>query len=113
MKEIYEKYYDFLTEWNNKINLTSITQKEEVYSKHFLDSILIADEFSKNAKAHVLIDLLTEDDKKSEKAETEESGEEVDELDEILDEEFVDEEIEAAAKDEEETKSAKGKRNKK
>jgi len=50
MKEIYEKYYDFLTEWNNKINLTSITQKEEVYSKHFLDSILIADEFSKNAK---------------------------------------------------------------
>lgn len=70
-------------------------------------------EFSKNAKAHVLIDLLTEDDKKSEKAEAEESDEEVDELDEILDEEFVDEEIEAAAKDEEETKSAKGKRNKK
>lgn len=71
-------------------------------------------EFSKNTKAHVLIDLLTEDDKKSESTEdTEESEEEVDELDEILDEEFVDEEIEAAAKDEEESKSAKSKRNKK
>ena len=71
-------------------------------------------EFSKNTKAHVLIDLLTEDDKKSESTEdAEESNEEVDELDEILDEEFVDEEIEAAAKDEEESKSVKGKRNKK
>lgn len=71
-------------------------------------------EFSKNTKAHVLIDLLTEDDKKCESTEdAEESGEEVDELDEILDEEFVDEEIEAAAKDEEESMSAKSKRNKK
>lgn len=71
-------------------------------------------EFSKNTKAHVLIDLLTEDDKKSESTEdVEESNEEVDELDEILDEEFVDEEIEAASKDEEESKSAKSKRNKK
>lgn len=71
-------------------------------------------EFSKNTKAHVLIDLLTEDDKKSEEAEdAKESDAEVDELDEVLDEEFVDEEIEAAAKDEEESKSAKSKRNKK
>ncbi len=50
MKDIYEVYYKFLTEWNEKINLTSITQREEVYKKHFLDSILIKDELALNAK---------------------------------------------------------------
>ncbi|MBQ4049304.1 MAG: 16S rRNA (guanine(527)-N(7))-methyltransferase RsmG [Clostridia bacterium] len=50
MKEIYEKYYEFLTEWNEKINLTTITQKDEVYKKHFLDSILIKDEFKSGAR---------------------------------------------------------------
>ena len=28
-----DKYYDLLIEWNNKINLTRITDKEEVYLK--------------------------------------------------------------------------------
>lgn len=31
------QYYDLLIEWNQKINLTSITSKEEVYLKHFYD----------------------------------------------------------------------------
>ena len=34
-----DKYYDLLIEWNNKINLTRITDKEEVYLKHFYDSL--------------------------------------------------------------------------
>lgn len=36
-----EEYYNLLIEWNNKINLTRITQKEEVYLKHFYDSLTI------------------------------------------------------------------------
>ena len=36
-----DKYYDLLIEWNNKINLTRITGKEEVYLKHFYDSLCI------------------------------------------------------------------------
>lgn len=32
-------YYDLLIEWNNKMNLTAITEKDEVYEKHFYDSI--------------------------------------------------------------------------
>ena len=37
-----EKYYELLIEWNNKINLTRIVEKEEVYLKHFYDSLTIA-----------------------------------------------------------------------
>lgn len=43
-EELHEKlniYYDFLIEYNKKINLTAITNKNEVWIKHFLDSILI------------------------------------------------------------------------
>lgn len=35
------KYYELLVEWNEKINLTAITEKEEVYLKHFYDSLTI------------------------------------------------------------------------
>ena len=30
-----EQYYDMLIFWNNKINLTTIVDKEDVYLKHF------------------------------------------------------------------------------
>ena len=36
-----EKYYKILIEENKKYNLTSITEEEEVYLKHFYDSITI------------------------------------------------------------------------
>lgn len=36
--EQFELYYKLLCEWNEKINLTAITQKDEVYLKHFIDS---------------------------------------------------------------------------
>ncbi len=35
------KYYSLLKEWNEKINLTAITEEKEVVIKHFLDSVLI------------------------------------------------------------------------
>ncbi|ADP34633.1 MULTISPECIES: 16S rRNA (guanine(527)-N(7))-methyltransferase RsmG [Bacillus] len=40
--EQFELYYEMLVEWNEKINLTSITEKKEVYLKHFYDSITAA-----------------------------------------------------------------------
>ena len=36
-----EKFYKLLVEWNNKINLTRIIDKEDVYLKHFYDSLTI------------------------------------------------------------------------
>lgn len=33
-----EEYYNLLVEWNEKINLTRITLKDDVYLKHFYDS---------------------------------------------------------------------------
>lgn len=38
----FETYRELLTEWNEKFNLTAITEPEEVYIKHFLDSIAAA-----------------------------------------------------------------------
>lgn len=42
--EMYDKFYEYselLTDWNNKINLTAITDPEGITVKHFLDSLLI------------------------------------------------------------------------
>lgn len=36
-----EKFYNLLIEWNQKINLTRIIEKEDVYLKHFYDSLTI------------------------------------------------------------------------
>ena len=39
-KENFEKYYDLLIYYNSKFNITAITEKSEVYLKHFADSLL-------------------------------------------------------------------------
>lgn len=36
-----EKFYQLLIEWNEKINLTRIINKEEIYLKHFYDSLTL------------------------------------------------------------------------
>ena len=36
----FETYHRLLLEWNERVNLTAITQPREVLEKHFLDSIL-------------------------------------------------------------------------
>ncbi|WP_102264749.1 16S rRNA (guanine(527)-N(7))-methyltransferase RsmG [Mesobacillus jeotgali] len=46
--EQYEKYYHMLVEWNEKMNLTAITEKPEVYLKHFYDSVSAAFYFDFN-----------------------------------------------------------------
>ena len=37
-----KRYYELLIEWNEKINLITITKKEDVYLKHFYDSLTLA-----------------------------------------------------------------------
>lgn len=37
-----EQFYNLLIKWNERINLTRITSKEEVYLKHFYDSLTIS-----------------------------------------------------------------------
>lgn len=45
----FNQYYKLLVSWNEKMNLTSITEEDEVYNKHFVDSlsILTSEMFSK------------------------------------------------------------------
>lgn len=47
-----EMYYNLLIEWNNKINLTGITERNSVYLKHFYDCITLikAIDLTKNLK---------------------------------------------------------------
>ena len=40
--EQFQKYYELLVEWNKVMNLTAITEKEDVIIKHFADSLLLA-----------------------------------------------------------------------
>lgn len=46
-------YYDMLVEWNEKINLTAITEKNEVYLKHFYDSITAAFYYDFKKNVHI------------------------------------------------------------
>ena len=39
--ELFQKYYELLIETNKVMNLTAITEYEEVIEKHFIDSILL------------------------------------------------------------------------
>jgi len=49
-------YYEFLIEYNKKVNLTRITEKDEVYIKHFLDSIIPIKQVDFN-KIYKIIDM--------------------------------------------------------
>jgi 16S rRNA (guanine527-N7)-methyltransferase len=40
--EQFELYYQELVSWNEKMNLTGITERDQVYTKHFYDSISLA-----------------------------------------------------------------------
>ena len=40
MLDQFEKYMQLLLEWNQKMNLTAITIEEEIWEKHFYDSIV-------------------------------------------------------------------------
>lgn len=38
----FRKYYEFLVSYNEKVNLTAITELKDVYIKHFYDSALVS-----------------------------------------------------------------------
>ena len=40
-KEQFYQYYELLIEWNKVMNLTAITELDEVVTKHFVDSLLL------------------------------------------------------------------------
>lgn len=54
----FEQYYNILVEWNKVINLTAITEYEEVVEKHFLDSLTIVNAIHVE-KIETLIDVGT------------------------------------------------------
>ena len=39
---LFQRYYEELVAWNRRVNLTSVTEYEEIQTKHFLDSLTIA-----------------------------------------------------------------------
>lgn len=52
------RYYDLLTEWNSFMNLTAITEFDEVCKKHFVDSVSLCKAFDLS-KEQTLIDVGT------------------------------------------------------
>ncbi len=47
----FEIYFNLLTEWNQKMNLTAIIAKPAVYEKHFFDSLIIMEKLSFNNRS--------------------------------------------------------------
>jgi len=54
----FEKYMKLVLDWNNKINLTAITDEADFIKKHFIDSVLCVD-FEQVKKAGTFIDVGT------------------------------------------------------
>jgi len=50
----FETYFNELTEWNQKVNLTAITELGEVRDKHFLDSLTAAAAFDFHGNPSVI-----------------------------------------------------------
>ena len=54
MLACFERYRQFLLEYNQKVNLTAITDPSEVLIKHFLDSLLVLDAYDIPRGARVI-----------------------------------------------------------
>ncbi len=54
----FQKYMELILEWNEKVNLTAITDKEEFIRKHYIDSLLCYN-FPEMKKAEKVIDVGT------------------------------------------------------
>ena len=48
------KYYELLVEWNGFMNLTAITEYDEVMKKHFVDSLSLIKTFDVSKKVKVI-----------------------------------------------------------
>ena len=58
MKQQFDQYYELLVEWNKVMNLTGITEYEEVNEKHFVDSLSLVKTMDPN-KVETMIDVGT------------------------------------------------------
>ena len=56
-RELFDLYYEILTDWNSKMNLTAITDKDEVWLKHFEDSLSLEQMIDLN-KVDTVIDVI-------------------------------------------------------
>ena len=52
-KELFDKYFEYLKTENEKYNLTSIVKYDEVYNKHFIDSLSMEEVINLNKKISV------------------------------------------------------------
>lgn len=57
-KQQFDKFYELLIEWNKVMNLTGITEYEEVNEKHFIDSVSLVNAIDIN-KVETVIDIGT------------------------------------------------------
>ena len=48
-RDEFDLYFNELVSYNDKVNLTAITERNDVFTKHFLDSILSIDAIPENA----------------------------------------------------------------
>lgn len=53
-KQQFDKFYELLVEWNKVMNLTGITEYEEVNEKHFVDSLSIVKAIDMNKVSSVI-----------------------------------------------------------
>lgn len=53
-KQQFDKFYELLVEWNKVMNLTGITEYEEVNEKHFVDSLSIVKAIDMNQVTSVI-----------------------------------------------------------
>lgn len=53
-KQQFDKFYELLVEWNKVMNLTGITEYEEVNEKHFVDSLSIVKAVDMNQVSSVI-----------------------------------------------------------
>lgn len=53
-KKQFDKFYELLVEWNKVMNLTGITEYEEVNEKHFVDSVALVKAVSLNEKCNLI-----------------------------------------------------------
>jgi len=52
--EQFQTYYEMLVEWNSFMNLTAITEYQDVYEKHFLDSLSLVNTYDVTSHATVI-----------------------------------------------------------
>lgn len=57
-KQQFDRFYELLVEWNKVMNLTGITEYEEVNEKHFVDSLAVVKAVDLS-KVHKVIDVGT------------------------------------------------------